>query len=120
MEEFSSLLFKVERFGDKMIKVSEVPVFLNAVDNEYLIRTITSTILNCKDSDFLSHYKEIIESIACHMSIKGNSRLNYLEMTRLIKDLSCCKNPANCPHGRPTIIRLSKKSIEKIFKRSGF
>ena len=120
MEEFSSLLFKVERFGDKMIKVSEVPVFLNAVDNEYLIRTITSTILNCKDSDFLSHYKEIIESIACHMSIKGNSKLNYLEMTRLIKDLSCCKNPANCPHGRPTIIRLSKKSIEKIFKRSGF
>ena len=58
--------------------------------------------------------------MACKMSIKANTAITMEEMENLINDLRKCKNPFNCPHGRPTTIYYSKNDLEKLFKRSGF
>ena len=59
-------------------------------------------------------------TMACKMSIKANENITLDEMKYLLEDLRKCKNPFNCPHGRPTTIYYSKADLEKLFKRSGF
>ena len=58
--------------------------------------------------------------LACKMAIKANMQISREEHERLIDDLRKCKNPYNCPHGRPTVIFYSIYDMEKLFKRSGF
>ena len=62
----------------------------------------------------------VAATMACKMSIKANTSVTMEEMENLINDLRKCKNPFNCPHGRPTTIYYSKSDLEKLFKRSGF
>ena len=61
-----------------------------------------------------------ITDISCKKSIKANHIMSKSEIDGLIRDLARCNNPANCPHGRPTLLKLTKEDIEKIFRRSGF
>lgn len=61
--------------------------------------------------------KEKIASIACKAAVKGNNKLSVEEAGKLIEQLLELDNPYNCPHGRPTIIQMSKYEIEKKFKR---
>ena len=58
--------------------------------------------------------------MSCKHAIKANTNLTMNEMEALITDLRNCKNPFNCPHGRPTMIYYSNYDLEKLFKRSGF
>lgn len=120
IEELDNLGIKVEIFGDKTLKVIEVPVFLTDSDDEILIKDIISSCLNDSKVDPIELLHLTIANIACKKSIKANKVMSIFEMEGLIKDLAKCKNPSNCPHGRPTLIKLSKKDIEKIFRRSGF
>ena len=60
---------------------------------------------------------EKIASMSCKAAVKGNSKLSYNEADRLISQLLTLENPYNCPHGRPTIISMSKYELEKKFKR---
>lgn len=55
--------------------------------------------------------------MSCKGSIKANHRLTTLEAEQLLVDLAKCKNPYNCPHGRPVLVHLSNKDLEKLFKR---
>ena len=57
-------------------------------------------------------------TMACKASIKGNTRITKDDMESIIDQLRRCKNPFNCPHGRPTIIEFSIYELEKMFKRS--
>ena len=54
------------------------------------------------------------------MSIKANTSITMDEMKSLVDELRECKNPYNCPHGRPTVVFYTKLDLEKMFKRSGF
>ena len=58
--------------------------------------------------------------MSCKKAIKANTNITMDEMEALIADLRKCKNPYNCPHGRPTTIFYSNYDLEKLFKRSGF
>ena len=58
-----------------------------------------------------------IATMACKAAVKGNMRMNRREMEELIDELLTLENPYHCPHGRPTIISMSKQEIEKKFKR---
>ena len=60
---------------------------------------------------------EKIASMSCKAAVKGNSKLSYEEADKLIEQLLQLDNPYNCPHGRPTIISMSKYELEKKFKR---
>ena len=60
---------------------------------------------------------EKIASMSCKAAVKGNNRLSEAEANELIDELLTLENPYNCPHGRPTIISMSKYELEKKFKR---
>ena len=60
---------------------------------------------------------EKIASMSCKAAVKGNQSLSYNEVNKLIDDLLALDNPYNCPHGRPTIIEMTKYELEKKFKR---
>ena len=110
----------IEAFGEKTIKVIEIPTFLNVNEQKDIISDIIHTTLNdekCNPIDLLRH---TIADIACKRSIKANRLLSTYEMEKLIADLARCENPANCPHGRPTMIKIKKNDIEKMFRRTGF
>ena len=109
-----------EPFGDKTIKVTEIPLFLQNMDDEEIIRDMVTSILNDVKIDTVDLLRLNIANIACKKSIKANHHLSLREMETLLEDLAKCKNPANCPHGRPTLIKMTKADIEKIFRRSGF
>jgi DNA mismatch repair protein MutL len=73
-----------------------------------------------KKFDLNKFNDNVAATMACKMSIKANTSITNEEMENLINDLRKCKNPFNCPHGRPTVIYYSIDDLEKLFKRSGF
>lgn len=110
----------VEPFGPHTAKAMEIPSFLNEGNMNNVIQDCVHACLNDEACDPLSLLHLTIATIACKMSIKANHVMPLSEMEALLRDLAKCKNPANCPHGRPTMIRLTKDDIERIFRRSGF
>nr|MCR5772353.1 hypothetical protein [Butyrivibrio sp.] len=117
-EYFENLGFQIDEFGGKEYAMRAVPQDLFGCTNA---REMFMEIL-----DELTHesghrepqviyYK--IASMACKASVKGNTRMSVEEMEELIDELLTLDNPYNCPHGRPTIISMSKYEIDKRFKR---
>lgn len=115
-----SLGIVTEPFGDKTIKVTEIPSFLTDRDDGSIVSDVVHCCLNDDKSDPLGLMHLAIATIACKKSIKANHLMSPAEIEGLIQDLARCHNPANCPHGRPTLIKISQDDIEKIFRRSGF
>ena len=60
---------------------------------------------------------EKFASMACRAAIKANDRIQSMEIRSLLNELETCENPFTCPHGRPTIVEITKTEIEKMFKR---
>lgn len=110
----------LEPFGEGVVKAVEIPSFLNDKNRETYISDCVHQCLNDEHVNPLSLLHLTIANIACKMSLKANQKLSLLEMEALIRDLAKCKNPANCPHGRPTLIKVTKEDIEKLFRRTGF
>ncbi|WP_022763955.1 DNA mismatch repair endonuclease MutL [Butyrivibrio sp. XPD2006] len=116
---FEKLGFNIENFGGREYAMRAIPIDLFGCDNE---KDMFIQIL-----DELSHetgldrtpdvinYK--IASMACKASVKGNTKMSRAEMEALLDELLTLDNPYNCPHGRPTIISMSKYEIDKKFKR---
>ena len=120
INRLSSIGITTEEFGMNTIKVIEIPSFLNTQNDEEVILDCVHSCLNNESSDPLSLLHLTIANIACKKSIKANHQMSLFEIEALLKDLAKCKNPANCPHGRPTIIKITRADVEKIFRRSGF
>ena len=116
---FEKLGFNIENFGGHEYAMRAIPVDLFGCDNE---KEMFQEIL-----DELSHETSLdrtpdvinykIASMACKASVKGNTRMTTQEMEALLDELLKLDNPYNCPHGRPTIISMSKYEIDKKFKR---
>ena len=107
-------------FGGNAIKVDEIPSYLSEEDDESVLRDIILSTLKGNKVDIASLKRLSIASRACKMSLKANRLLTREEQLRLLKNLAKCRNPLNCPHGRPTIVKVSKYDLEKMFKRTGF
>ncbi len=107
-------------FGGNAIKVDEIPSYLSEEDDESVLRDIILSTLKGNKVDIASLKRLSIASKACKMSLKANRLLTREEQLRLLKNLAKCRNPLNCPHGRPTIVKVSKYDLEKMFKRTGF
>lgn len=110
----------VSPFGNNAIKVDEEPEFLSQKQDESVLRDIITLVLEDQKVDIPELERKAIATKACHMSIKANRLLTSYEQQTLIRQLAECENPLNCPHGRPTVIKISKYDIEKLFKRTGF
>ena len=117
-EMLKSSGFITEEFTTFSLRVEEFPTVLK--DDEDGVRDIIISVLKDEKME-LSELKHLaIATVACKASIKANMFLTLENMKTLIQELNKCHNPANCPHGRPTVIKLSKYEIEKLFKRTGF
>ena len=115
-----SLNIYTSSFGGNAIKVDEIPSYLSEEDDESVLRDIILSTLKGNKVDIVSLKRLSIASRACKMSLKANRLLTREEQLRLLKNLAKCRNPLNCPHGRPTIVKVSKYDLEKMFKRTGF
>ena len=113
---FSSLGFNIEEFGGNEYAIRCVPMELYGQNEQGLFVSVLDEL--CEDDNKGSlTIEQKIASMACKAAVKGNNRLSAKEMEALIDQLLELENPYNCPHGRPTIISMSKYEIEKKFKR---
>ncbi len=115
------LNFEIEEFGINSVIVKSHPVWLPKGNEDNSIKKILELVI-AKEKNFdLDKFNDnVAATMACKMSIKANTAITMEEMENLINDLRKCKNPFNCPHGRPTTICYTKEEMEKLFKRSGF
>lgn len=115
------LNFEIDEFGINSVIVKAHPVWLPVGNEDNSIKKILELVI-AKEKNFdLDKFNDhVAATMACKMSIKANTAITMDEMQNLINDLRKCKNPFNCPHGRPTTIYYSKSDLEKMFKRSGF
>ena len=115
----TDLGFIVEDFGINTIIFKETPTWLGEGHEEEVIRKIVDLITGEKKIiDRVKFNESLIQSIACKMSIKGNTPMSIEAMNSLLKQLFECDNPYNCAHGRPTIIKFSSYDLDKMFKRA--
>lgn len=117
ISEFEKVGFELDVFGDREIKVDAVPYNIYDIGNEKFLMDIIDSFV---DENNKEHYDSIVEkiaSISCKKSIKANHVLSETEVKELLRELFKLDNPYNCPHGRPTIISLSKYEFEKKFGR---
>ncbi len=122
VEENKELLketgYVIEAFGGKEYAVSGVPAHLPEIGTEGLLLEILDSLADeCKGKRNLKILTERIASMSCKAAVKGNNRLSLAEAEELLKELMTLENPYHCPHGRPTMISVSKRELEKRFKR---
>ena len=116
----TDLKFKVEEFGINSIIVKEHPAWLPTNNIEDSIRTIIDVIIKEKEFSIEKFNEKVATMMSCKHAVRANTHLTMEDMRDLVEDLRNCKNPFNCPHGRPTTVFYSNYDLEKLFKRSGF
>ena len=116
-EHFKSLGFALEPFGAHTYAIRAVPVDLYGHGEKELFLSIIDDLAEEHVRGDFSLIVEKIASMACKASVKGNTAMNHAEIEALIDELLTLENPYNCPHGRPTIISMSKYELDKKFKR---
>lgn len=121
LEFLRNMNFEVESFGINSIIIKAHPTWIPKGNEENAIKKVIELVIyKEKNFDIKKFNDNLAATMACKMSIKANESLTLDEMKYLIEDLRKCKNPFNCPHGRPTTIYYSTYDLEKLFKRSGF
>ncbi|MDE6674067.1 MAG: DNA mismatch repair endonuclease MutL, partial [Acetatifactor sp.] len=114
---FEELGFEVEPFGGSEYALRSVPVDLYGCGEKELFLAVLDDLLDGGNKGDVTAVREKIASMSCKAAVKGNNRLSTQEAQKLIDELLTLDNPYNCPHGRPTIISMSKYEMEKKFKR---
>ncbi|PIS31507.1 DNA mismatch repair protein MutL [Candidatus Saganbacteria bacterium CG08_land_8_20_14_0_20_45_16] len=119
LEYLQSLGFDLEEFGSNSYRLRAVPVQAAKATAKGLLLDIISELEALGKSVQLEIKQENIrKTIACKAAIKAGDKLSGQEMTYLIRDLYQTKNPATCPHGRPTMIKISEAELIKRFGRT--
>lgn len=118
MDLLKSLGLEIELFGHNTFIIRAVPFFLKDIFSAEMCRDIFEELSQeaLSGQEFL---KETLLQFACKAAIKANQVLAPEEMKSLLNRLERCENPHFCPHGRPVMVKISKKEIEKLFKRRG-
>lgn len=114
---FAGLGFEIEDFGGKEYALRGVPVDLYGQEEKTLFLSVLDEMSEGPLHKDLTVVEEKLATMACKSAVKGNHSFSFAEMEALIDELLTLDNPYNCPHGRPTIISMSKYEIEKKFKR---
>ena len=117
MDTFYQLGFVVEEFGGNEYVVRAVPSNMYQLNDKQLFLALLDSLVEDtgKNTPDLVFYK--IATMACKAAVKGNQKLSFAEADQLITDLLKLENPYTCPHGRPTIVSMTKSDIERKFKR---
>ena len=118
MDQFTRIGFEIEEFGQDSYAVRAVPDNLFSIAKKKLLiqmlDSLSDEITRNQSPDLID---EKIASMSCKAAVKGNHSMSPQEADKLIDELLTLENPYNCPHGRPTIISMTKTELEKKFKR---
>ena len=109
--------YDIEELGPKACALRAVPFVFDEPSNAAFFLDIIDTL---KDKTLKSIYDTKLDAIAtmsCKAAVKGNDKLSFTEAKTLIERMLELENPFNCPHGRPTVIEMTKYELEKKFKR---
>ena len=117
MDVFHSLGFTIEHFGGKEYTISAVPYNLYSLNSKDLFLEILDHLSEEGSRVPLTMVTDKLATAACKAAVKGNSRISQKEAEALIDELLTLENPYQCPHGRPTIISMSRYELEKKFRR---
>lgn len=110
--------FIIEEFGINTYTIKAHPSWIKEGHEEEIVRAIFDEIILLGDHfDRIRFNNKMIATIACKMSVRANTRLSREAMEEIIRELKECKNPYNCAHGRPTIVKFSTYDLERMFKR---
>lgn len=114
---FARLGYQIEPFGGREYAVTGVPAHLPSVGEEELLKEVIDTLVDEHARTTPELLLDKVASMSCKAAVKGNNRLPREQMQELLKELMTLENPYHCPHGRPTMIKMTKKELEKKFKR---
>ena len=117
MDTFLSLGFTIEPFGGKEYTISAVPYNLYNLNSKDLFLETLDRLSTEGSRIPLTMVTDKLATAACKAAVKGNNRMSFQEAEALIDELLTLENPYQCPHGRPTIISMSRYELEKKFRR---
>ncbi|MEA4816825.1 MAG: DNA mismatch repair endonuclease MutL [Lachnospiraceae bacterium] len=115
-KEIKSFGFDIKISGNE-VQVSSVPILFKEPVSPSFLRDIIDTVSETPMENAYDRGSMTIALMACKAAVKGNNLLDLSEANALIRDLLLLENPFTCPHGRPTIVEISKYEMEKMFKR---
>ena len=115
-DALAQLGFDIQEFGKYEIRVLGIPALLEEFDHE-LFKSLLNELT--EKGTIPDKFDELAKLIACKTAIKAGEKLTQEQMQNLIQELAKTDNPNACPHGRPTILRISLKELEKKFHRTG-
>ncbi len=109
--------FEIEEFGKNTYAVRSVPYIFKNPENVNFFKDIIDMLGDKTSGNIYDTKTDLVAAMACKAAVKGNNKLDYSEAKALIEKIISLDNPFNCPHGRPTIVKMTKYDIEKFFKR---
>lgn len=113
--------FEIEGFGGNTFIVRTLPVVLGKNATPNTVYDIIDELVAWGKVKSLEERKDaMLKLLACHSAIRGGDELSLPQIEELLEEMYMLKNPFTCPHGRPTIIEVKKKELERRFKRTGF
>ena len=116
-KQITAFGYEVEPFGGKEYAITAIPADFTGIDMKSLFIDMLDDFANIGGKDAPNLIMEKVASMSCKAAVKGNDHLSFTEAEHLIDELLGLENPYNCPHGRPTIISMTKYELEKKFKR---
>ena len=117
MNYFEQFGFEIENFGGREYRISAVPSNLYGLTEEELFLEMLDNLASDNSKDTLDIFAARLATMACKAAVKGNHAMSHQEAEKLIDELLTLENPYHCPHGRPTIIAMTRTELEKKFKR---
>ncbi len=116
-EVLKDIGFTYEDFGNNSIILRSVPYIMENEQVKQKFLAVLDYLMSSFDSKSSIIPDEKLFSISCKIAVKANKKLDNKEIDNMLSELKMMKNPFNCPHGRPTIVKISKYEVEKMFKR---
>ena len=118
LDDLQSLGFEIEPFGKDAFVVRAVPALIAEKNYEQILRdTIEELTELTLAKRLMIHREAVLATTACKMAVKAGDRLSYDEMARLVSELRQTSNPYLCPHGRPIVVCISNRDLDKMFGR---
>lgn len=114
---FKDTGFEIEDFGDDAIVIRAVPDDIMGIDPQLLFDELINVLKDERGKVSVDFFVEKLSGMACKAAIKGNTEITFAEANALLDEMMTLDNPYNCPHGRPTMISLTKTEVERKFKR---
>ena len=117
LPELEKLGIKAELFGNTSLIIREIPTWIpKDLEVEYIHDIINHLLINHKTGKMVM-YDSLAKTMSCKKSIKAHMAITEQEVKELLTKLDTCKMPYTCPHGRPTLVKITLYEIEKMFKR---